>query len=267
VLENPSHFGFSVMDCAAEALGQFHDSRAVPVLRQVLEQQLRFEERQAVARVLLASGDVSLDEKLQDVEAFFQQGKNPAGREQLGTAQWFDYRKIAIDGKVVLGLTVLQTQGQDAILREALRKRRSALRHGDPEVVYELDAVLAILPDPVRDRKIIDRIRKGNASAAMVRAALERAPWLRLSVPDELREVASGQGAPAGIAAALLEDEIRVFEILDGHDRNAQRALLAAALNGGPWLDEHQVLKLMGTGDRELGEAADAYYQATHRNL
>lgn len=267
VLENPAQAGVWEIRDAAVALGQFRDSRAVPVLRQVLEQSIRFEERQGVARILLASGDVTLDEKVRAVEAFLQQVKNPAGREQVGRADMLDDEKISIDGKVVLGLTVLQTQGEDGNLRGAMRKQGAALRRLDPQVADQFDAVLAILPAPDRDRQLIYQIREGSASAAMVRAALERAPWLRMSVPDELREAANGQGAPAGIAAALLDDEIRVFEILDGHDRNAQRALLASALLGGPWLNEQQVLRLMGSADAEVGEAAGAYYQATHWSL
>jgi hypothetical protein len=159
VLENPAQAGVWETRDAAEALGQFHDSRVVPALRQVLEQPIRFEERQAVARMLLASGDVTLDEKVLAVESFLRQVNNPAGREQLGRADMLGDAKIAIDGKVALGLTLLQTQGQDVSLREAMRKRGATLRQGDPEVAAQLASVLAILPDPARDRQLINRIR------------------------------------------------------------------------------------------------------------
>ena len=266
VLENPTEDDVWEIDYAAEAVGQFHDSRIIPVLRKLIQQAIRFEERQAVARVLLASGEVTLDDKIQAIEAFLRQVKSRAVREQLGRAAILDEEDISIAGKVVLGLTVLEVQGDNETLREAMRKRSSVVRGFDPEIANQFDSVLSVLPDPKRDRQLIDRIRDGTADLEMVRAALERGQWLRLSVPHELRKVADGQGAPAGIAAVLLGDEIREFEILDGHDGNAQRALLASALMaGGAWLDEQQVLKLMDSADLELGKAAAKYYEMTHR--
>ena len=258
VLTHPEEDDIFEIEYAAEAISQYHDEGTAPVLRRVLARESETGDRLAAAKALLASGGVGPEEKMRAVAAFARQVGTRAGREQLHRLEMAD--TLTIDADVVLGRAVIEIEGHQSTLTKAVREWSRNVRTYDPGTADCLDALLAVLPDPSRDAKLLAAIRDGSADASALLEAIGRRAWLQKSNPGGLTVLAKAKGAPAAIASVLLADGERQNEILSSDDRSAQRTLLALLRLSGDMAPEKLVERLVESPDPALAHAAREYW-------
>lgn len=261
LLQHPEDAERFELEYAAEAVVQYRDERTAPVLRQLLMRDVEEEdERLAAAKALLASGTVSLEEKVQAVAALARQVGTRGGREQMNNAESHGNGNV-LQRNVVLGRAVIETEGKQAILTDALGQHSRQIRSQDPGTADTLDAILSVLPNAQRDLKLIMSIINGSIEAMDVRDAIDRRAWLAQSNGDQLRALAKGEGSAAAIATVLLGDTEWEFEILSGRDVQAQATLLASLRLSGDMAPEDAVRRLTTSPEPELPDAANTYWE------
>jgi hypothetical protein len=267
VLQHPEEAKTFEIGYAAMAISQCNDGRAVPALRALLTKHDVYGDRFAVAEALLASGDVSLNEKVEAVTLVARVLSTSSGRELINQSQdsLDEDDPAAMDGQLVLGLAVVKSQGGQQAFVEALERKSRSVRADDPATADALDALLAVLPSRQRDEKMISAIASGEASAPEILAAIKRSDWLALNNADQLTKIAAGSGSAAATAAMLLGDEERKIQILSGTDATAQKTLLAELRLTGEHIWGDAVEKLVDSTDPEVAEAANAYLPVLHR--
>lgn len=265
LLQNPDYaHPFEIKD-AAEAISKYNDKRSGPPLRELLNSKKKMKGRYllALARALVASQTVSTEEKMQAVTALAVQLADPKARRRLRESR----RRGGAppDPQVVLGAAIVQKEGAQFGLAEALGQYRRDLASSDPAKSEALTRLLSILPEKERDSRLLTSIAEGTVEAAAVRDAIRRREWLVASSGADLRSIAKGKGTPAAVATILLDDPDRIIEILSGNDVVAQAALLAGMRLSGYIAPRELVRALLDTRDPDLAQAARSYWDLLER--
>lgn len=258
VLEAPDEDEMFEAEYAARAIARLHDERVAPVLRRLLQYPLERDARLEVAKALLDSGTMALDEKVRAVAAAAKLLTTRQGLKSLNDAQ-LDGDGNRIDADVILGLAVIQKEGWQRPLITAVREYSRRIRQGAPAEADALDILQAILPDNTRDGQLLQAIRRGTVTAEEVLGAIERRVWLRKSKREDLTQLSLGAGPAAAIATVLLQDEERESQILSCDDVEAQATLLAVLRFAGDMVSPQLVERFVGASDPTLAEAAKQY--------
>lgn len=258
ILQNQNDDDMFEIEYAADAIAQFHDKNTASVLRAQLRNPINQRERKAIANALLASGDVSFDEKLIAVAAAAKRVSSQSGRKLLNESVNEDGVN-EIEGQDVLGLAIIESEGDQPSFINALQVYSRKIYFKTPETSKAIDQVLAILPNTMRDAHLLAAIRKNSVSPTEINNAFQRRAWLCKSNEAELRTIVRSGGSPAALAAVLLGDSELYHQILTGGDAAAQRTLLAALRISGDLADDDAVAKLTESTNPGVAEAAKAY--------
>lgn len=258
VLEFPGEDALFEAEYAARAIARLHDERAAPILRRLLHYPLDRDARLEVAKALLDSGSVTLDEKVKAVTAAAKMLTTRQGLKSLNEAQ-FDGEGNPIDDDEILGLAVIQSEGCQRPLITAVREYSRRIRQDAPTDGDALDILQAMLPDEARDGQLLQAIRRGTVTTEEVQGAIDRRLWLRKDNREELTRLSRGSGSAAAIATALLQDEERESEILSGEDVEAQATLLATLRLAGDIVPARLIERFVDASDTTLVQAAKQY--------
>jgi hypothetical protein len=194
----------AIVVAVVNALAGQGDPRAVPALKRLLR---KGGLNDWVLPALLDCGGIAREEQLDAIEAYVRVQHRRGGTV---VSEWRLEEQI--------GFWALDHGATDDAFNAALLRRARD--------VPELAEIVHWRGGAVADRDVVRRLRAGRLSCASLLAALDRPAEVVEHAAPGLREALRAGGAPCGFAAALLDEPL---DVLAGHDRAAQRALLAAA--------------------------------------
>ena len=140
-----------------------------------------------------------------------------------------------------------------------LLRRADELERSKPAVARAIRDNVQTWPGKVADIYLWERIRDGKADAGTLWAALQRRESIRANAPDGLRAIKDHSGSLRGWAAILSGESQEEAKVLDGDDREAQRALLAGARVVREALPLDKVGRILKKGPSDLAVAAERY--------
>jgi hypothetical protein len=245
---------------AAAALVRYRDPRAVPALRRALEREGVEISRTEIITALAECGGISDEEAAATIEAYARMVVTEKGETEIEQAKGGTTAKplpleVSIGRVLYESDTIQATEGMAVKLFE----RMKALRASHPAVAQKILEGIQGVPLRIAELNLIERIGAGTADLSAVRLALNTRKSLRKNVSDEIYPLFRQGGYVAGIAAALLADEGRQAELLNGKDVKAQRSLLACARYVRDKLPVELVGRLLDSPDKLLASAAESY--------
>ena len=213
---------------AAECLTAYRNPVAAPALRRALERTTDEAEREKYITALYECGGFTDDEIAVALEAFARKliavgGVDEIIRAQNGANADPLPLPVAIGHVVHESPTLAATEGMTLKLFERIRQ----LRRTNLPLAKQLLEIIQNVPLPVADQLFAERIGEGWIDAVGVMVALARRDTMKKHAADSLLRLAYGNGAAAGVAVALLDNEDRAKDLLKGSDQLAQKALLA----------------------------------------
>lgn len=250
---------------AIETLGKYKDNRAVPALKRALLNTTDNSLRGKIIKSLHACGGLTDDEVVKGIEAFARHalatGKDLRELTYATRDEYYEFE----EGKPIpvhlnIGHLMLQSDAPHETWAVRLLERIEVLRKTQPSLARLLLAMVQQWSLPVIDNTVVQHIGEGRADIDEIEKALEDRERLRESASDELQSLVRKGGAAAGIAAVLLGDQSLQRSILQGTDKPATRALLAAARYVREALPIEQVNQHLH--DSFLGLAAERYLES-----
>ncbi|NOT61070.1 MAG: HEAT repeat domain-containing protein, partial [Acidobacteria bacterium] len=215
---------------AAECLLAYRNPIAAPALRRALERTTDEAPREGFITALYECGGFTDDEIAAALEAFARKMIAPTGADDVANARYNLNGKaetlpmpISIGRVVHESQTLAATEGMTLKLFERIRQ----LRRTNLPLAKQLLEIIQNVPLPIADQFFAERIAEGWVDADGVMLALERRDTMKKHAGDALVKLAYGNGAAAGVAVALLDNEERARDLLKGSDVLAQKALLA----------------------------------------
>jgi hypothetical protein len=247
---------------AAQALAVYRDRRAILALKKALARDNPEHHRRSLVVALLATDGLTVEEVVAAIEAYAVQTSTPEGLAEVREAVFDVLQKKRLSATVSLGyhLSYLRPSQDEAAAR--LLQRADAAEKEKPEVARAIRGTVQDWPGKSVDSYILGRISAGKADADTLRAALVRRKSLRANVPDELRALRDKPGATRGWAAILSGEAGQQARVLEGDDREAQRALLAGARLLRESLPVEKVGRLLTKGAKKLALAAERYLES-----
>jgi HEAT repeats len=245
---------------AAIALCVYRSPSAIPALRRALEREEDEPFRGRIVTALALSGGFSDDEMAAAIEAYAGMISTSEGEEEVNRSEKAENAK-PLPLKISIGRTICEsreiqvTEGLAAILFA----RVDELRSKQPKVARQILNKIRAAPFRIAEVKLIERISEGTAEIDDLTLALKTRDSLRNSVAEELHAMTRQTGYLSGIAAAVIDDQNGIKDLLAGKDSRAQLALLACARYLRDRLPIDLVGPLLSGRDRILAKAAENY--------
>lgn len=247
----------------------YHAREAGPAIRAILSAPLDRNQRMDVIRAMATLGELTVAEALAGVEAYAiltatRKASAEALEQAMGSRGLADEMmlKITIGMVVVNEYERLPRQVADELGERAFARADQYQARDDLAVARWLRRILAQWPHPESMRRTLAAWRAGRVSSPRVLQALKlRADFAR-ELNAELRAMAAGGGALAGMAAVMLGDQELLGAVLAGPDMPAKLAVLAAARMVRLLLAVASVAPLLAHTDRRLAEAAERYLES-----
>ena len=213
---------------AANCLAAYRNSVAAPALRRALERTTDESVREKFITALYECGGFTDDEIAAALEAYARKMMATGGADEITKAQRGANAdplplQVSIGRVVHESYTLAASEGMTAKLFERIRQ----LRRTNPPLAKQLLTIIQNLPLPIADQFFAERVGEGWIDADGVMVALARRDTMKKHAADALVRLAYGNGAAAGVATALLDNEDRARDLLKGSDELAQKALLA----------------------------------------
>jgi HEAT repeat protein len=245
---------------AAESLAKYKDPRAVPVLKKTLAVEKDEGHRARIIEGLLACGGIPEAEQMAALETYAAKLITPEGRADVERYRSYGDAPLPLPVSIG-GYLARQKEAPDSLVLTMLA-RAEALRKVNPTLARAMFGVAEGWQARQVALDMLRRVRAGTADAATIANALDRRDKLRESVLAELQVLASGSGAPQGVAAIILADDALAQGIMASTDEPAQLALLACARLTQTPLPVEQVGPLLRSKNPELQLAAERYLLA-----
>jgi hypothetical protein len=239
---------------AAQVLAHYQAKEAVAPLKAALAhfESLYFREMTEAIHQL---GGFSPAEIVAALEAYFAVYPAAEDRRWLSPTHLDDK-----DPAVHTGHFFARSLPRTADLLAAIGKRATAVRKAKPALAAAFTELLVDACDAPARIALAQCLADGTLTDAPLAKALRhrRNPAWR---GDEFTKMLELPGAAGGIAAVLAADRAAMAAILNGTDRQAQAALLAAARLTGDDLDPERVAALMKAKRKAVSRAAKAYLE------
>jgi hypothetical protein len=211
---------------AAEALAQFRDDRASDAMRAALRTMTDGYDRERLVRALIALGSLDAAELAQGLEAYVVElSSRPDGAPRLDPLSSATPQRA----EAIIGMSVAMRMRDRDDVATLVIERAGELEKAKPAVASMMREVIQSWNVPSVHTMLLHHIEAGTAGAGMIEAALHHREQMSASHDVGLRRLLAGGGTRAGIAAVLTGDQSALRRVLDGGDRQAQRALLACA--------------------------------------
>ena len=246
---------------AAQSLGQYQDTRAIPALKRALAKEKDESQRLRIIKGLLGSNGLTEKEQLDALEEYASKTTTPESR--MDVIRYRGPQEEPLSPSLVIGkyLGLSREQPSDSFIAAVLA-RAEELKSENAAVASALLEITHQWQGQQIELDIIKRIGDGSADAATIVEALQRSEKMREGLRTELQGLASVEGAAQGVGAVLLNDPGLAQGILNSEDRTAQVALLACARLTQTPLPVEMVDKLLDHKDSLLTLAAETYLLA-----
>jgi len=242
---------------AAQSLGKYKDSRAVPALKRALAKEKAEGNRNHIIAGLIACQGLSDAEQLEAIEAYATQLTSEDGRTAVGR-----YRSPAdeqLPMPVIIGKYLSYLDGVPEPLVQAVLARAESLKSDNAPLATALIEVAHRWQGRQVDLDMIARIGNGSADLYTISQALKRSATLRQTLTPQLQALASGSGMAPGVGAVLLENPTLAHDVLTSKDQLAQIALLACSRLTNNRLPVELVGPLLRSKNELLALAAEHY--------
>jgi hypothetical protein len=242
-------------------LRQHPDPRATAALRKALALAASQNEPvQELVWALFASGGLRDSDQ---TAALAEVAVNGKVRVEYGRG---GRRQLYIEGDDSTRDTIAQiickhTAGTPAVAA-ALVARWKKLRATNRHAAEQLWLLVQEWDQPALAVADAERIADGSADFETLRAALGHRATLQAHAGRLLQPLLARGGYREGISAALLDHHATEAAILDGHDREAQLALLACSRQARVALPVDRVAKLLTHSDNSMRVAAERYLES-----
>jgi len=247
---------------AADSLAYFRDPRAVPALRRALAKEKEGDHRRRIIKGLIACKGLSPEEEAKDVEAYLAFVSTPAGSKAWESSMWAG-SKASIPAEVAVGGYISQQGPEDEQAVRLLDARAIEIGRTDRDGADRLRKLIAGWHSSTADRAVVRDLRDGKVTAIALAEALGRRESMQKTAGEDLHQLESGTGFPAGAAAVLLADSGREKEILSSAlDYAAMKAILVCARLVREKMDPVLVGKLLNAQDPLLLDSAEAYLES-----
>lgn len=261
VVENDTSGPAYARGFAAQSLGQYQDSRAVPALKRALAKEKDESQRLRIIRGLLGSNGLTEKEQLDALEEYASRITTPESR--MDVIRYRGPQEEPLSTTLAIGkyLGFSREQPSDSLINAVLA-RAEELKSGNAALASALLEITHQWQGQQIELDMIKRIANGSADSGTVFEALQRRERMREGLRTELQGLASVEGAAQGVGAVLLDDPALAQGVLNSEDRAAQVALLACSRLTQTPLPVEMVDKLLDHKDSLLTLAAETYLLA-----
>lgn len=245
---------------AADALIQHKNPQAIPALRRALNRGGDEISRESIIVALAQLGGIPDVEAAAAIEAYSRFVMTEKGAMEIS-----DVRDGNSETKLPLPVSMgaIYAESENLEISDGLAtllfNRAKALRKTQPDLARKIISIAQQSNSIVADLYLVDHIAEGWVDVEAVKLALENCSALRKNTADKLEELLKQGGYQTGLAAAILNEEDKLKNVLTGHDVAAQLALLAAARYIRAKLPVDLVGKLMANAGLTL--AAENYLE------
>jgi len=262
ILATSDNFGETFI--AAEFLTHNPEAAAIPLLRAALNRsgQTPFPEwcRTHYTAALYACGGLEEKEALAMLSAY------ALWTSRAGNNVFLAVQKRELSQEVSLGWHLSKNPDAQRELSPALLKRARSLQASSPALAEALRKLLWSWPVPEGDEELIRRLDSEDLRLSDLTTAIAHREALRARHRAALQRFAWGEDWRAGLAAALLEDPLRIQGLLAKGGADARLAIVATAriLHLRLPLGLVALLALQG---RDLALAADQYLKTVAQEV
>jgi hypothetical protein len=245
---------------AVNSLAFQRDARAIPAIRRALEK-TPVSERLDYLEALINCGGLTVDEMVASIESYAKRLMTTPGndvRERFDEINSSEELSEAENVGMILG----QSEEPNEELAARLLDRIKILESRQPKLAASIQSIIQEWPLRLTALDLLKRLAEGRANAEAIYSALRRRKILCEIAGDELRELMKQSGQAKGIATGILKDQQSAHELLEGKDREAQRALLACARLIRGELPVNLVGHLLMRGDPALTLAGERYLES-----
>ena len=266
----------------AKALAKYKDSRALPVLKSLLQLELTSDTRNAYIEAIIACGGFSDDEQIIALEAYATMISTPKGLQEVNRFQYESYedyhgeeeeeeapRVVAVKPnqkllpvQISIGKYVAeQTEPSEGLVLRAI-ERVKVLRRTNPAVAVTLDEIMKKWQGRAIFIEALRQIRSGEANIEVILTALAQRKMLREKIPTDVANLRGASGLARGIGACLAEDESDFLGILGQPDAEAQTAMFGCARLLRVKLPITEVETFLKSPNKLLAIAAERYLES-----
>jgi hypothetical protein len=246
---------------AVNSLAFQRDARAIPAIRRALEK-AQASEKPDYLRALNSCGGLNVDEMVASIEAYAKRLMTVPGDDVLERFFDINSRYEELSDTENIGMILGQPEEPNEELAARLLERIKVLESRQPKLVASIQNIIQEWPLRITALDLLRRLAEGWADAEAIYSALRRREILRDIAGDELRELMKNSGQAKGVATVLLKDQQSAHELLEGKDREAQRALLACARLVRGQLPVELAAQLLKRGDPALTLAVERYLES-----
>ena len=247
---------------AADIAGGLGDPRAAPALRQAFAREKRESARSAYSRALARCRGFSEEEMAAALEAYARMRAADGGAEKIDQSRWDDSAP-PLPIRVSMGRALRDQDDFDLSESLAVRliERARQLQPTQPAVARELFVIVQALPYPAVRADLVDRLGRGWVDLGGLEIVLAHRDKFCAGLDSELHALERLGGSAAGLAAVILQDDVRRRAVLRGEHARARVALLAASRFMRDRLPVDLVGPLLAATDRTLAGAAESYLE------
>jgi hypothetical protein len=285
---------------AAQSLGFYKDSRAVPALRTALSKASQYDNRRILINSLIACGGLTDDEQVNALVAFATMISTPEGLQKYQQYENNYYEeeeyeetppirinrasntvntairaansyseKFENEAEITpvpliisIGSFVAEQTEPSAGIVVRIIQREKALRKSKPQVADTLAEIMRKWKGAAIFIERLNHLREGLADLEMILTVLADREEMREKIPNEILALRGANGIAGGLAACLSEEETVYGSVLAKPDDTAKTAMLGCARLIRAKLSVTEIGGYLNSPNKLLALSAERYLES-----